>query len=195
MTRAILAGTAALLFSGATAFAGGLAPPIQPITGGAVTGSNAAPSGTFGGAAPSAPIQSADASGCPVVQPAVAALQGQGFTRIDVSTGGGQATFNAMRGEVMGTYVYDCTTGALVSQNAVTASADADRSPGVFVGGVAQGSGAAGQVSGIESTAADGMSMNGTAGASVDGTASLSGGADIGGTLGVSGDASLGGDF
>jgi hypothetical protein len=195
MTRAILAGTAAFLFSGAAAFAGGLAPPIQPITGGAVVGSNAAPSGTIQGTAPSGTIQSADASGdCPVVQPAVTALQGQGFTRIDVTTGGGQAQFNAMRGDVMGTYVYDCNTGALVSQNAVTASADVDRTPGVFVGGVAQAgtavaqdSGAAvsaGQVSGVEATAAEG------AGVTAGGAAAIGAGTtDLNPTLDVDADA------
>ncbi len=186
MTRAILASTAALALSAASAFAGGLAPPIQPIGNSAAVGS-AGDSGNTN-------VASGD---CAVVQPAVAALQEQGFTRIDVTTGGGQARFNAVRGDVVGTYIYDCATGALLTQEAAAAGADLDRTPGVMVDG-AMSAGtvnaeAGGEVS-VGGTVEAGVSTGAEVDADVDAGAGagVDAGGDAGGTVDVSPDA--GGD-
>lgn len=177
MTRAILASTAALALSAASAFAGGLAPPIQPI------GNSAAVGSAGGSGAGDANVASGD---CAVVQPAVAALQEQGFTRIDVTTGGGQARFNAVRGDVVGTYVYDCATGALLTQEAAAAGADLDRTPGVMVDGAMSAGGAAGAGTGGE------VSVGGTVGAGVSTGAEVDAGVDAG--AGAAVDAGAGGE-
>ena len=198
MTRAILASTAALALSAASAFAGGLAPPIQPVANSAVVGS------VDSSGAGNANVASGN---CAVVQPAVAALQEQGFTRIDVTTGGGQARFNAVRGDVVGTYVYDCATGALLTQEAAAAGADLDRTPGVMVDGAVSGGtavaagtggevGVDGTVGSVVSTAAEeDAGVDAGAGAAVDaGAGGAVGGGDVdaGGAVDVSPDA--GGD-
>ena len=172
MTRSILASTAALALSAASALAGGLAPPIQPI------GNSAAVGSAGGSGAGDANVASGD---CAVVQPAVAALQEQGFTRVDVTTGGGQARFNAVRGDVVGTYVYDCATGALLSQEAAAAGADLDRTPGVMVDGAMSAGGAAsGEVS-VGGTVGAGVST----GAEVDAGVGADAGVDAGAGAGV----------
>ena len=61
----------------------------------------------------------------------VTALQGQGFERIEVTTGLTQVKVEAIRGGVKVEYIYDLATGALLKQEQQSVDAGDDTSPGV----------------------------------------------------------------
>lgn len=112
MTRILLTSATALALSCGGAVAGGLQPPIQVI----------------------APVQVNTASvvNCPAAQPVVAALQAQGYTRVEVEPGIGQARFSAVRDDMRATYVYDCRTGTVLQSSGARVQTGEDLTPGVF---------------------------------------------------------------
>lgn len=144
MTRIFLASAAALAVSGATALAGGLQPPIGIV----------------------APVQgyTVSAANCPAARPVVAALQAQGYTRIEVEPAVGQARFSAVRDGTRAVYVYDCRTGAVLQSSGARVQVGEDLTPGVFARPAAQ----ADFVTDEAAVAPVAASVEGTSGAMMD---------------------------